>query len=112
MRDELNKTTRQDNECMVINTDSSLNKGTHWTCLFVKNGPIYYFDPFGFPPPLEVINYCDMPPAVSTKHRARYYNTFPIQKMNEVICGHYCIYVLERLTEGDDFYDLCFELYD
>ena len=58
MRDELNKTTRQNNECMVINTDHSRNEGTHWTCLFVKNGTSNYFDPYGFSPPKEVMDYC------------------------------------------------------
>lgn len=100
MRDELNK--KKDNECMVINTDHSSNEGTHWTCLFIKKGASYYFDPYGFPPSKEVINYCDEP---------RYYSSFAIQKMNEVICGHYCIYVLYRLSNGDNFYDVCFELY-
>jgi Adenovirus endoprotease len=102
MRDELQRTTSQDNECSVINTDHSRNDGTHWTCLFIKNGTSYYFDPFGFSPTLEVINYCKEP---------RYYNTFPIQKFSEVICGHYCIFMLHRLNNGDDFYDICLELY-
>ena len=101
MRDELLQ-AKTDNECLVINTDHSENEGNHWTCLFIKNGTSYYFDPYGFPPTLEVINYCKEP---------RYYSSFAIQKMNEVICGHYCIYMLHRMNEGDNFYDLCYELY-
>jgi hypothetical protein len=101
MRDELNKSAKTKDECMVINTDHSNNEGTHWTCLFNKNGKSYYFDSFGFQPPLEVINYCEEP---------RYFSSFPIQKMNEVICGHYCLYVLHRLSNGDDFYEICFSL--
>lgn len=100
MRDELK--SPQDNECMVINTDHSRNAGTHWTCLFVKNGKSYYFDPYGFPPMLEIVNYCKEP---------RFYNTFRIQKFNEIICGHLCIFMLHRLSRGDNFYDVCFELY-
>jgi hypothetical protein len=69
--------------------------------LFIKNGESYYFDSFGFQPPLEVINYCEEP---------RYFCSFPIQKMNEVICGHYCLYVLHRLNNGEDFYEICFSL--
>ena len=101
MRDEL-KNSRK-NECLVINTDHSENEGTHWTCLYIKNGTSYYFDPYGFPPTPEVINYCDEP---------RYYSTFPIQKMGEVICGHYCIYVLHKLDKGVEFYDICFDLFN
>jgi hypothetical protein len=102
MRNELNKASRLGNESMVINTDHSLNEGTHWTCLFIRNGTSYYFDSYGFPPTLEVLDYCKQP---------RYYNTFPIQKFNEVICGHYCIYVLCRMSNGANFYDICYELY-
>lgn len=90
------------NECMVINIDHSNNEGTHWTCLFIKNGTSLYFDPFGFEPTLEVTEYCKQP---------RHYSSFPIQKMSEVICGHYCIYVLYSLSNGADFNAVCDELY-
>jgi hypothetical protein len=86
---------------MIIKTDHSSNGGTHWTSLCQKNGESFYFDPFGFSLPLEVKNYCEEP---------RYYSSFPIQKMNEIICGHYSVYVLYRLNNGDDFYDICFSL--
>jgi hypothetical protein len=101
MRNELILNKKMPDECMIINTDHSDNPGTHWTCLFRKNNASFYFDPFGFRPPLEVSNYCEEP---------RYFSSFPIQKMNEVICGHYCIFVLYRLNNGDDFFDVCFSL--
>jgi hypothetical protein len=102
MRDELKSKKPQSDECMVINIDHSSNNGTHWTCLFKQNGASYYFDSYGFEPTLEVLQYCKEP---------RYYSSYPIQKMNEVICGHYCIYVLYRLSNGNNFYDVCDELY-
>jgi hypothetical protein len=125
MRNELNKASRQAygtggptfaslsaagtpsaaspvNECMVINTDHSLNEGTHWTSLFIRNGTSFYFDSFGFPPSLEVQQYCKKP---------RYYNTFPIQRFNEVICGHLSIYLLCRMSNGANFYEVCYEMY-
>ena len=102
MRDELKSEKASLDECMVINIDHSSNEGTHWTCLFIQNGVSFYFDSYGFQPTLEVLEYCKEP---------RYYSSYPIQKMNEVICGHYCIYVLYRLSNGDKFYDICDELY-
>jgi hypothetical protein len=102
MRDELKSKKASNNECMVINIDHSSNEGTHWTCLFTKKGVSYYFDSYGFEPTLEVTEYSKEP---------RYYSSYPIQKSNEVICGHYCIYVLYKLSQGDDFYDICDELY-
>ena len=106
MRDELKDKKAQTDECMVINIDHSSNEGTHWTCLFIKNKVGFYFDSYGFEPTLEVIEYCNAA-TLST----RYYSSYPIQKMNEVICGHYCIYVLYRLSNGDDFDGICDELY-
>ncbi len=101
MRDELNKNRKcTKNECLILNIDHSSNDGTHWTCLFVKNGVSYYFDSYGFQPPLEVLNYCN-----------GYYSTFKIQRKYEVICGHYCIYMLYRLSKGYDFYEVLDELY-
>jgi hypothetical protein len=100
MRDELIGKAKL-NECLILNIDHSSNVGTHWTCLFVDNGEAYYFDSFGYPPPLEVIDYCN-----SGKN-----NTFKIQEEEEVICGHYSIYMLHRLNCGFKFYDILDELY-
>jgi hypothetical protein len=103
MRDELNKDrTSTDDECLVLNIDHSDNEGTHWTCLFIKNGESDYFDSYGHPPPLEVLDYC--------KGKNRQYSSFKIQQPGEVICGHYCVYVLYRLSNGHKFYDILDEL--
>ena len=103
MRDELNKNSKStENECLVLNIDSIKNVGTHWTCLFIKNSKLYYFDSFGFEPPLEVGDYFE--------GKERYYSSFKIQQYNEVICGHYCIYVLYKLSHGFDFYEILDEL--
>jgi hypothetical protein len=103
MRDELNKNNKTTNsECLILNIDHSSNNGTHWTCLFIKNGIMYYFDSYGFEPPLEVRDYYE--------GKERYYNSFKIQQYGEVICGHYCIYVLYQLSNGYNFYDILDEL--
>lgn len=66
MRDELNQVKADKSKSVIINYDHSKNDGTHWVCLYIENGVSYYFDSFGFPPPLEVKNYCPEP---------RYYNS-------------------------------------
>jgi hypothetical protein len=102
MRDELNKNRKSTkDECLILNIDESRKQGTHWTCLFIKNDKLY-FDSYGFPPPLDVEEYYT--------GNERYYNSFKIQQNNEVICGHYCIYVLYRLSNGYDFYGILDEL--
>jgi hypothetical protein len=105
MRNELVNENASKNECFTLNLDHSNNTGTHWTCVFVKSGTCYYFDSFGFPPPKEVEDYLH-------KFDKRYYNSFEIQKINQVICGHFCIYVLAKLNRGNDFYEILDELYN
>jgi hypothetical protein len=104
MRNELNiKRKATSNECLILNLDHSENSGTHWVCLFIKNDVSFYFDSYGFPPPLEVCEYY--------QHKNRYYNTFKIQKEDEVICGHYCIYMLFRFHNESTFDEVLDELY-
>ena len=107
MRDQLNSIhSKQDEHCLILNLDLSTNEGTHWTCLFVTKDKCIYFDPFGFCPTPEVEEYC-------RKIENRIYSTFPIQKANSVICGHYCIYVLYKLINcGEDLFTITDELYN
>ena len=108
------------NECLILNTDHSSNGGTHWTCLFVRGNTCFYFDSYGFPPPLEVEKYCH---DVKNGH----YSSFKIQELNgnptelgtsslaekldRVGCGHYCVYVLYKLYSASNFYDILDELF-
>jgi hypothetical protein len=103
MRDELLNSKLTKTECLILNIDHSSNVGTHWTCLFTDEGISYYFDSFGFRPPKEIEKYCNT--------EERYFNTFRIQKPEEVICGHYCIYMLYKLSNGYKFYDILNELF-
>ena len=103
MRDELNENRKSTyDECLILNIDHSDNRGTHWTCLFIKDENLYYFDSYGFATPLEVLDYY--------KGKNRFYSSFKIQQYDEVICGHYCIYVLYRLSNGYNFYEILDEL--
>jgi len=101
MRNEL-KGKGNPNESLIVNMDDSTSNGTHWTSLFINENDSYYFDSFGLPPPKEVISYCP--------DNTRYYNTFKIQKPEEVICGHYCIYIIYMLSNNYKFYDILKEL--
>ena len=126
MRDEL-KGKANNNESLILNIDDSSGDGTHWTCLYSKGGKCLYFDSYGFIPPVEVQNYCKdckcinfvrkrFIPSVKLQNycndKDRYYSTFKIQAPNEVICGHYCLYVLYKLNNGSSFRDVLNELYE
>ena len=106
MRDELNNKKANKNECMILNIDHSKNEGTHWTSLFIKNNIGYYFDSYGFPPTEEVKKYCK---------NLIYSSSFKIQDYNEIICGHYSIYILYKLSKQHKldekiFHDICMDL--
>ena len=38
------------------------------------------------------------------------YSTFQIQHFDENTCGEYCLYVLDRLNKGDNFYKIMLDL--
>ena len=36
----------KNNQCFILNTDSSKQKGTHWVGFYKTNGKLYYYDSF------------------------------------------------------------------
>ena len=104
MRDALPKYSNNENECGILNLDSSEGSGTHWTCWLKKcNNLCYYFDSFGVDAPKEFENYIQSDII---------YSTYQIQKLNEVICGHLCLMVLYGLGSLKiDFHSVLSELF-
>ena len=100
MRDNLPKKKRT-KECGIVNLADSLSDGTHWVCYSaVDPGQNYYFDSYGLPPPLEIVQYLG---------DNLEYNIYQIQKSGQ-ICGHLCLYFLNRITKGMVFNDIIFSL--
>ena len=95
MRDDLSKKKRT-KECGIVNLVDSLSDGTHWVCYFNH----YYFDSYGLPPPLEIVEYLG---------ENLEYNIYQIQKSGQ-ICGHLCLYFLNRITKGMEFNEIIFSL--
>jgi len=101
VRDELPKKPRKV-ECGILNLCDSQGSGTHWTA-WIKNGnEKLYFDSYGLAPPVELVEYL-MDPV--------YYNSERIQPDGAVICGHLCLYVLKKLSDGCNFQDVINNLY-
>ena len=101
MRDEL-KGKPSNIESLILNMDDSEGQGTHWVSLFIKDNKSYYFDSFGFEPPIEVRGYC--------RGKDGYFSTYKIQARDEIICGHYSIYVIYMLSRDQSFHDILHEL--
>ena len=89
---------RRVTESLILNMDDSKGQGTHWVSLYVKGDNCYYFDSFGFEPRLEIRNYCS--------GKDGYFSTYKIQARDEIICGHYSIYVIQELNKGQSFHDV------
>lgn len=88
-------------ECGIMNHDDRDGPGTHWTCWYKREGLKIYFDSYGLPPPDEMIDY--LRPEIR-------YNTDEIQRRGDVVCGHFCLYVLKLLSEGRTLEDVIFGL--
>lgn len=105
MRNELPKRPRK-TECGILNLDdtnpndgigSLSGSGTHWTCWWKSGNNKIYFDSFGLIMPLEMQQYLKKP--------ISYWSEIELQERNSVICGHICLYILKKLTEGNSFLD-------
>ena len=90
LRDLLPKKTNK-NECGILNLDDSDGSGTHWVAWYKKGKHKYYFDSYGVQPPLELRSYFKSP---------IYYSTEKIQRPEQVVCGHLCLYMLKKLSDG------------
>jgi hypothetical protein len=66
----------------IVNLQSSKDGGgTHWVCLYHTPNFSYYYDSFGFVPPLEIQN----------KIIPYIYNDMEIQDIDSTACGFYCV---------------------
>ena len=65
----------------IVNLHPS--KGTHWV-LYTNQ---YYFDSYGCPPPINILN------QIKDKHGVCTYSEYKIQK-DDSLCASYCLYVL------------------
>ena len=104
MRNELSgKACKMTEVNLILNLDDNTGSGTHWVCLYIKNNSCYFFDSFGFAPPLEIQDFCS--------GKDLYYNTFKLQRPNEIVCGQLSLYVLFYLSQGISFEAILDKLY-
>jgi len=101
MRDQINKLKQLNQECGILGSKTSREDSMHWTCWWKNGKQKYYFDSFGLLPTKEIIRYLKSPIV---------YSTFQIQQFNESNCGEWCIYVLNRLNNGDEYIDIILDL--
>ena len=87
MRDEMNELNKDG--FYIINLDNSNGNGTHWTSLYFHPLNSYYFDSYGFVPPLEV----------EQKIKTYKYNDADIQDFDSKACGYYALAFIKFLYD-------------
>ena len=97
MRDMVPK-LKKGHSC-IINLDSSDGGGTHWVALKDNGSHLQYFDSFGLQPPEEIKG-----------GKKIQFNTSQLQDLKSSRCGFYCLYVLNELSKGKDYYDIIYSL--
>lgn len=86
----------------IINlSDLERDNGTHWVGLVYLSKPnhFYYFDPFGFPPPIEVIEYTDR----MQDYADLTWSEDQIQGIKSSHCGLYALYFVQQMLRGQPF---------
>ena len=79
----------------ILNLDSSENEGTHWVALRKMNKIIYYFDPYGYPPPQEIIDL--------SLGESIIYSLKEVQHPDSILCGYFCIAFLYYVLSEEEF---------
>jgi hypothetical protein len=84
----------------------NLNGSSHWTALLVDDKQYYYFDPFGFPAPMEV----EAAIYKDAMKKVKYiYNTEQIQDIDHTSCGFYVVAWIRHMNKRAKDKSLQFE---
>ena len=77
----------------VLSLDEYCDIGTHWVALYVSNNDVTYFDSFGVENiPKEIKAF------IANKNITT--NIFRIQAYDSVMCGYFCIGVIDFILAG------------
>lgn len=91
-------------QCLIINLDSSDLPGSHWVavCLYkIKNNKVLeYFDSYGTKSPRFKI-----PRGWIIRH-----SLIPLQSPLSIVCGHYCVYFIDRRLCGISYISIIEQL--
>ena len=91
-------------ETWVTNVDEYEDVGTHWIALFCSRSEIAYFDSFGVEHvPEEIKEFIGNKNIIA--------NIFRVQANNSVMCGYFCIGLIDFMLAGTkltDFTSLSF----
>ena len=74
--------------------------GSHWVATYVRDKVINYFDSFGMPPFQEMVDH------TKEKNLTLLHQSSQIQNLMSSTCGYFCLYFLNEMHRGNDYFDL------
>ena len=83
----------------VINLDEYSDIGTHWIALYVNNKTAAYFDSFGIEHISKEVK------KIINNNKNIIANTFRIQAYGSVMCGYFCIGIINYMLMGKTLTD-------
>lgn len=73
---------------LIVNYDTHNLPGSHWMAIISRDGEGYYFDPFGYDPPLNITSWLN-------HHFDNWsYNKRQVQAIDSNYCGYFCLHFL------------------
>ena len=84
----------------IYNLEPHYMSGSHWVTTYVRDGTINYFDSFGMPPFQELVNHA------KEKNLNLLRQNQQIQNLYTTTCGYFCLYFLNEMHKGVDYFDL------
>ena len=102
-KDKIHEIRRQDGG-MIINLQDDEDHhgvdqpGSHWCGMFMRGKRAVWFDPFGFPPPVQVEHWLK-------PYRPWIWSHKTIQNPRSEICGYFCLYFVLSLTGSICFFN-------
>ena len=100
-RDELKKMKPNENESMIVFTNTTKSKGiAHWQAIHKRGDYKVFFCSYGSPPSDDIKNYLG-------KHILT--SNLRIQE-NDSNCGYWCVLILYLLSQGFNFESIILDL--
>jgi len=84
----------------IYNLEPSYMDGSHWVSTYVEDNVINYFDSFGPPPFEEIVDHS------KKKNLTLLHQNQQIQHLNNTTWGWFCLYLLNEMHKGNDYFGL------
>lgn len=102
--DQVKNLQIQEEDFGIINLDRDNQGGTHWTCY--ANTPkldfTLYFDSYGVAPSDIIGKF------LKTSGKPVKYNDSEMQMFDSIMCGYYCLYLLDKVNKKVPIYDILY----